>query len=133
MCKKRGNFHQMFAGVQVDSSSSKYNDSKKSAASKRRILDDDDDSEYDSELDDFIDDGDEEEDYSSHIKAIFGYDKSKYRDEDFDDREMESNFAQVQREEYISKKIGIQEDLEDMKMEAMEKKRKMMMKKRRIQ
>lgn len=39
---------------------------------------DDDDSEYDSELDDFIDDGDEEEDYSSHIKAIFGYDKSKY-------------------------------------------------------
>ena len=41
------------------------------------IYDDDDDSEYDSELDDFIDDGDEEEDYSSHIKAIFGYDKSR--------------------------------------------------------
>lgn len=38
----------------------------------------DDDSEYDSEMDDFIDDGDEEEDVSSHIRAIFGYDKQKY-------------------------------------------------------
>jgi len=39
-----------------------------------RIIDDDD---YDSEMDDFIDDGDCEDDYSSHIKEIFGYDKSK--------------------------------------------------------
>lgn len=38
----------------------------------------DDDSEYDSEMDDFIDDGDEEEDVSSHIRDIFGYDKQKY-------------------------------------------------------
>uniref|UniRef100_T1PIQ5 Protein SPT2 homolog n=1 Tax=Musca domestica TaxID=7370 RepID=T1PIQ5_MUSDO len=109
---------------------SKFSDSKKSSAPKRRILDDDD-SEYDSELDDFIDDGDEEEDYSSHIKAIFGYDKSKYRDlDEEDDRMMEASFAQIQREEYISKKIGMQEDLEDMKLEAMEKKRKMMKKRR---
>lgn len=44
-----------------------------------RIFDDDDDSEYDSEIDDFIDDGpEEEEDYSKHIKEIFGYDKSRY-------------------------------------------------------
>ncbi|XP_075159246.1 protein SPT2 homolog [Haematobia irritans] len=113
-------------------SSSRYGDSKKSSAPKRRILDDDD-SEYDSELDDFIDDGEEEEDYSSHIKAIFGYDKSKYRDiDEEDDRMMEASFAQIQREEFISKKIGMQEDLEDMKMEAMQKKRKMMMKKRRL-
>ncbi|XP_061402195.1 protein SPT2 homolog [Musca vetustissima] len=111
--------------------SSKYGDSRKTSAPKRRILDDDDDSEYDSELDDFIDDGDEEEDYSSHIKAIFGYDKSKYRDiDEEDDRMMEASFAQIQREEYISKKIGMQEDLEDMKLEAMEKKRKMMKKRR---
>uniref|UniRef100_A0A1A9WVB6 Protein SPT2 homolog n=1 Tax=Glossina brevipalpis TaxID=37001 RepID=A0A1A9WVB6_9MUSC len=100
--------------------------------SKRRILNDEDDSEYDSEMDDFIDDGDAEEDYSTHIKAIFGYDKSRYRDLDEDDTAMESSFAQVQREEYISKKIGMQEDLEDMKLEAMEKKRKIMMKKRRV-
>ncbi|XP_030567692.1 protein SPT2 homolog isoform X2 [Drosophila novamexicana] len=90
---------------------------------KRRIYDDD--SEYDSELDDFIDDGDCEEDISSHIRDIFGYDKRRYRDLDEDDAQMESSFAQVQREEFISKKLGLQEDLEDMRMEAMHKKRKM--------
>ncbi|KAG6453566.1 hypothetical protein O3G_MSEX008213 [Manduca sexta] len=89
---------------------------------KRRAVDSD--SEYDSELDDFIDDGDEEMDYSKHIKEIFGYDKSKYRDiDDDDDPDMESSFARQQREEYISKKIGIMEDLEDMRMEAMMKKK----------
>ncbi|XP_059051309.1 protein SPT2 homolog [Achroia grisella] len=83
------------------------------------------DSEYDSEMDDFIDDGEENMDYSRHIKEIFGYDKSKYRDmDDDDDPMMESSFARQQREEYISKKIGIMEDLEDMKLEAMEKKKK---------
>lgn len=72
-----------------------------------RIYDyDDDDSEYDSELDDFIDDGDCTEDISSHIRDIFGYDKRRYRDLDDDDAEMESSFAQVQREEFISKKLG---------------------------
>ncbi|XP_030380951.1 protein SPT2 homolog isoform X2 [Scaptodrosophila lebanonensis] len=90
---------------------------------KKRIYDDDED-EYDSELDDFIDDGDCEEDISSHIRDIFGYDKRRYRDQDFDDREMESSFAQMQREEFISKKLGLQEDLEDMRMEAEHKKRK---------
>lgn len=38
---------------------------------------DDDDSEYDSEMDDFIDDGPEEQDYSKYIKEIFGYDRAK--------------------------------------------------------
>lgn len=37
----------------------------------------DEESDYDSEMDDFIDDGDEEADYSSEIKKIFGYDKSR--------------------------------------------------------
>ncbi|CAG5044782.1 unnamed protein product [Parnassius apollo] len=95
---------------------------------KRRTVDSE--SDYDSEMDDFIDDGDENIDYSTHIKEIFGYDKSKYRDiDDDDDPMMESSFARQQREEYISKKIGIMEDLEDMRMEAMEKKKS---KKRRI-
>ncbi|XP_017096205.2 protein SPT2 homolog [Drosophila bipectinata] len=93
-------------------------------SNKKRYLDDDD-SEYDSELDDFIDDGDCEEDISSHIRDIFGYDKRRYRDIDDDDRGMESSYAQMQREEFISKKLGMQEDLEDMRMEAMHKKRKM--------
>ncbi|XP_016948719.1 protein SPT2 homolog [Drosophila biarmipes] len=92
---------------------------------KRRIYDDDDEDEYDSELDDFIDDGDCEEDISSHIRDIFGYDKRRYRDMDDDDRGMESSFAQMQREEFISKKLGMQEDLEDMRMEAAHKKQKM--------
>ncbi|KAI8033461.1 hypothetical protein M5D96_013784 [Drosophila gunungcola] len=94
-------------------------------ANKRRIYDDDDEDEYDSELDDFIDDGDCEEDISSHIRDIFGYDKRRYRGMDDDDRGMESSFAQMQREEFISKKLGLQEDLEDMRMEAAHKKQKM--------
>uniref|UniRef100_A0A6P4F562 Protein SPT2 homolog n=1 Tax=Drosophila rhopaloa TaxID=1041015 RepID=A0A6P4F562_DRORH len=92
---------------------------------KRRIYDDEDEDEYDSELDDFIDDGDCEEDISSHIRDIFGYDKRRYRGIDDDDRGMESSFAQMQREEFISKKLGLQEDLEDMRMEAAHKKQKM--------
>ncbi|XP_012265132.2 protein SPT2 homolog [Athalia rosae] len=95
---------------------------------KRRIYDDD--SEHDSELDDFIDDGPEEgaEDYSKYISEIFGYDKNKYRDIDDDDAAMESNFAQQLKEEFVSTKIGIMEDLEDIRMEALEKKRKAMIK-----
>uniref|UniRef100_A0A182K262 Protein SPT2 homolog n=1 Tax=Anopheles christyi TaxID=43041 RepID=A0A182K262_9DIPT len=96
---------------------------------KRRIIDSD--SEYDSEMDDFIDDGDCEEDYSSAIKEIFGYDKSRYRDENYedDDDNMESTYAQQMREEYISKKIGLMEDLEDMRLEEEEKRRKTVKKK----
>lgn len=99
---------------------------KQSEAHKRRIFDDDDeeDSEYDSEMDDFIDDDLEENDYSSEIRNIFGYDKSRYRDDDDDVDNMESSFAQQQREEFVSKKIGLMEDLEDMRMEEEEKKRK---------
>lgn len=73
-----------------------------------RILDDDE--EYDSEMDDFIDDGpvgDYSNDYSKYISEIFGYDKSKYRAEDEDLDNMESTFAQQMREEVISTKIGI--------------------------
>jgi protein SPT2 len=45
---------------------------------------------------------------------------------------MESDYRTVMREEFISKKIGQQEDLEDMKMEEEEIKRKKAMKKRRL-
>lgn len=44
---------------------------------------------------------------------------------------MESDYQTVMREEFISKKLGLKEDLEDMKMEAEEKKRKELMKKKR--
>ncbi|KAH8295984.1 hypothetical protein KR018_008980, partial [Drosophila ironensis] len=98
-------------------------------SNSRRIHEDD--SEYDSELDDFIDDGDCEEDISSHIRDIFGYDKRRYRDMEDDDRHMESSFAQMQREEFISKKLGMQEDLQDMRMEAIHKKQKLAKKRAR--
>lgn len=70
-----------------------------------RVIDDDD-SEYDSEMDDFIDDDEPEEDYSRYIKDIFGYDKNRYASLDDDIDNMESSFAQQMREEVISTKIG---------------------------
>lgn len=45
---------------------------------------------------------------------------------------MESSYAQQMREEYVSKKIGLLEDLEDMRKEEEEKKRKAQMKKRKL-
>lgn len=46
------------------------------SAYKRKYEDEED--EYDSEMDDFIDDGGEEQDeISQHIKEIFGYDRNK--------------------------------------------------------
>lgn len=100
----------------------------KKVSNKRRICDDEED---DSDLTDFIDDGPEDnEDYSKHISEIFGYDKSKYRNiDDEDDTGMESNFAQQLKEEFISSKIGYMEDLEDMRIEALEKQRKAILKK----
>lgn len=45
------------------------------SAYKRKYEDDED--EYDSEMEDFIDEGEEEQDISRHIREIFGYDKNK--------------------------------------------------------
>ncbi|KAK4293608.1 hypothetical protein Pmani_033709 [Petrolisthes manimaculis] len=101
---------------------------------KRRI-ESDDESEYDSELDDFIDDGDAEVDYRSEIGKLFGYDRNKYKDDEDDLSDMEASYSQMQKEERISAKIGLKEDLEDIQREEEEKKMKMkrlkMMKKQR--
>jgi len=89
------------------------------------------DSEYDSEMDDFIDDGGEDEnDYSSAIKSIFGYDKSKYRDEDEDVSDMEANFGTMMSEEARSTRLAMQEDDMEFRKEMDHKKRKMAMKKK---
>lgn len=86
---------------------------------------DSEEDDYDSEMDDFIDDGPlGQSDVSQCIKEIFGYDKSRYRDEVYDDREMESSFAQQMREESYSRKVGRLEDEADMKQEALDKARK---------
>lgn len=99
---------------------------------KRRIESDD---EYDAEMDDFIDDGPLEDDfnYSQHIKEIFGYDRARYQYEpdDGNDGAMESSFAQMMREEAISTKIGILEDLEDIRREQLELEQKARRKKRK--
>lgn len=103
----------------------------KISKSRNRIESEDED-EYDSEMDDFIDDSDAKMDISAQIRSIFGYDKRKYHDEDFDDRSMENNrFSDLMKEEARSAKIGMMEDLEDMRREEEEKKRKMMKKKQR--
>jgi hypothetical protein len=59
----------------------------------------------------------------------------RYRDMDDDDECMESSFSRQLREEFVSTKMGILEDLEDMEMEKRElarKKKLMMMKRKRL-
>lgn len=87
--------------------------------SYKRRLDDDDDEEYDSEMDDFIDDaGASQDEISKHIKEIFGYDRSKYRDEsDYALRSIESSWKEQQKEEAKSLRLGIMEDAEELRKE----------------
>uniref|UniRef100_A0A8C5RI30 Protein SPT2 homolog n=1 Tax=Laticauda laticaudata TaxID=8630 RepID=A0A8C5RI30_LATLA len=65
---------------------------------KRKFEDEDED---DSEMEDFIDDeGEPQEEISRHIREIFGYDRSKYKDEsDYALRYMESTWKEQQKEE----------------------------------
>jgi hypothetical protein len=66
-----------------------------------------DEEDYDSEMDDFIDDSDVPgEDISSVIGQIFGYNKRKYTNEESDDECMESSVHEQWREEQRSLRIG---------------------------
>uniref|UniRef100_A0AAQ4QPE5 Protein SPT2 homolog n=1 Tax=Gasterosteus aculeatus aculeatus TaxID=481459 RepID=A0AAQ4QPE5_GASAC len=87
------------------------------SAYKRKY--DDDEDECDSEMEDFIDDGDEpQDDISRHIKEIFGYDRNKYKDEsDYALKFMESSWRDMQKEEARSLRMAVQEDLEEEKRE----------------
>ncbi|NXO03011.1 SPT2 protein, partial [Rhinopomastus cyanomelas] len=100
---------------------------------KRQIDDDDDDEEYDSEMDDFIEDeGEPQEEISKHIREIFGYDRKRYKDEsDYALRYMESSWREQQKEEARSLRLGVQEDLEELRREEEELKRKRQSKKLR--
>ena len=105
---------------------------KKAKVSSSNRIESDDEDEYDSEMDDFIDDSDTKMDVSAEIAKMFGYNRHKYRDEDFDDRDMENNrFSDIMKEEARSARIGRMEDLEDIRREEEEKRRKMMRKQRR--
>ena len=96
---------------------------KPSSGPYKRVIDSE--SEYDSEMDDFIDDTDAKFDISAEIRKITGYDKRKYKDEDFDDRSMENNkFSSIMMEEARSARIGRMEDLEDMRREEEENRTK---------
>uniref|UniRef100_A0A096LR73 Protein SPT2 homolog n=1 Tax=Poecilia formosa TaxID=48698 RepID=A0A096LR73_POEFO len=76
----------------------------------------DEEEEYDPEMDDFIDDGGEEQDeISRHIKEIFGYDRNRYKDEsDYALKFMESSWKDLQKEEARSLRMAVQEDQDDM-------------------
>ncbi|XP_042571636.1 protein SPT2 homolog isoform X1 [Cyprinus carpio] len=89
--------------------------------------------DFDSEMDDFIDDeGEDQDEISKHIREIFGYDKSKYKDEsDYALKFMESSWKDQQKEEARSLRLGIREDEEEMRMEEEEMKRKLAMKAKR--
>ncbi len=91
---------------------------------KRPRMTIDSDSEYDSEMDDFIDDEEGDTDVSSAIREIFGYDKRKYRHEKEDVSGMEANFSSIMREEARSARLGMKEDLEDIRREQDELRRK---------
>lgn len=93
---------------------------------RSRRYNDYDDEEDDEDMDDFIDDQDEEDDrpdVSSHIREIFGYDKRRYIDMDDDDIE-EASYAQIEKEERKSARLGRLEDAEDIRMEQEHKKLK---------
>lgn len=80
---------------------------------------DDYDEEEDEEMDDFIDDdvdGAESTDVTSYIKEIFGYDKRRYADFDDDDIQ-EASYADIEKEEKRSARLGAQEDAEAERLE----------------
>ncbi|NWW76834.1 SPT2 protein, partial [Climacteris rufus] len=99
----------------------------------KRQIEDDDDDEYDPEMDDFIEDeGEPQEEISKHIREIFGYDRKRYKDEsDYALRYMESSWREQQKEEARSLRLGVQEDLEELRREEEELKRKRQSKKLR--
>lgn len=93
---------------------------------RHQDYEDEEDEEYDSEMEDFIEDeGEPQEDISKHIREIFGYDRKKYKDEsDYALRYMESSWKEQQKEEAKSLRLGMQEDLEEMRREEEEMKRR---------
>ncbi|XP_059779838.1 protein SPT2 homolog [Balaenoptera ricei] len=93
---------------------------------QREYEEEEDDDEYDSEMEDFIEDeGEPQEEISKHIREIFGYDRTKYKDEsDYALRYMESSWKEQQKEEAKSSRLGMQEDLDEMRREEEEMKRR---------
>ncbi|XP_066525046.1 protein SPT2 homolog isoform X2 [Hoplias malabaricus] len=91
---------------------------------KRKYEDEED--EYDPEMEDFIDDeGEEQDEISKHIREIFGYDRTKYKDEsDYALKFMESSWKEQQKEEARSLRCAVLEDEEEERRELEDTKRK---------
>ncbi|XP_056596536.1 protein SPT2 homolog [Triplophysa dalaica] len=103
-------------------------------SSYKRKNEEEEEEEYDSEMDDFIDDeGEDQNVISKHIREIFGYDRSRFKDEsDYALKFMESSWKEQQKEEARSLRLGIKEDEEDMRLEEEEEmKKKLAMKAKR--
>ncbi|XP_064600164.1 protein SPT2 homolog [Liolophura sinensis] len=105
---------------------------------KRRITEEEEeDEDYSDEEDDFIDDDfiddgkEDEDDYRKHLRDLFGYSYTD-RFRNFDDRDdgMEASFAQQMKEEARSTRLGKLEDLEDIRREEEELRRKKLAKKK---
>ncbi|XP_070554771.1 protein SPT2 homolog [Ptychodera flava] len=95
---------------------------------KRRQLDSESEEDED---DGFIDDTplDDNVDVSGFIKEIFGYDKSKYGYEsDYALRSMDASYSQIAKEEARSARIAMMEDMEELRKEKEEMKRRAMKK-----
>ncbi|XP_063681653.1 histone-lysine N-methyltransferase, H3 lysine-79 specific-like isoform X4 [Bolinopsis microptera] len=83
----------------------------------------------DDDLDDFVVSDGEDIDVSKAVRNIFGYDKRKYRDEEDDCRNMETDYRTIAQEEARSARLAKKEDADELKKilaeEEREKKRKM--------
>ncbi|XP_030376014.1 protein SPT2 homolog [Scaptodrosophila lebanonensis] len=127
--KEREGFYKQFKQRRHCASVKERIGSKSSNRLFDEVEDEDDDDDDDEEdMSDFIVEGQEREleNVSLHIRDIFGYDKRRYRDDSDDDlSNMESTFAQVQREEQMSQRLGRKEDIADMRLERELKKRKL--------
>ncbi|CAF3467367.1 unnamed protein product [Rotaria socialis] len=106
---------------------------------KRPVLDTDD--EDDEEMRDFIvDDENDEYDYRKELqetlKTNFGFVKERYRaqfsdDDDDDLKDMESSYHRIEREEEISRRLGLKEDIDEVLREEAEKKKRLSQVKKR--
>nr|CAB3266550.1 protein SPT2 homolog [Phallusia mammillata] len=82
--------------------------------------DDDDEDEYDSDMEGFIDEGEEgyDDNISSQIGAIFGYNKNKYgRESEYELSKMDASYKDIEKEEKRSLRIAQIEDAREAKLE----------------
>ncbi|KAJ4965384.1 hypothetical protein NE237_017233 [Protea cynaroides] len=80
-----------------------------------------------------FDEEDDELDYSSMIRNMFGYNPNKYAGRDDEDSDMEANFDDILREERKSAKIAREEDERELRLIEEEERRERLRKKKMLQ